>query len=580
MAILEDRQLPLWCPYVGGGYPIIAHPESPSLSPFVLPSLLFGEVAGLKVNLLACWLLFAAGVYKLARTAAGCAPWPAFSAAAIASLSGWFPERIRSGNANELSVGLLPWLVVLWLQAWRQRRSRPAVAAAALIAVLTVDGKTNLLVIGLVMLLLAVLFTADRVQGRVRLTAAPLAAFAAVWALALPFSAAKTLPMARLLGLFSGERLHIATHLQDPTGQARPGHAAGHYLHGLVSRDSEVTVQLSPVSAPERPKQVWKVAAPSRLYVGWPAAVLLLAALPMSWRRAWRWWVLLAVLFWLGLGPHAPLDLLALLRRLPLFTHLLAPSKYFSLPALLALGMVCGCGVDVALARSRRLRLRHARAGALVCSLLVLAVLAPLQANAWRVLRPVFDAPRPSPAREEFYQVHGLSMLPQGRRPPKADMYYNLCRGVGTIDWYTPIERPVRGEAVVQPAAFIRPDDTELPNPRYCGDVYLADANGRIEAARLTFNTLEVVLETAGPATLVVNQNHAPGWKSSLGKVVSCSGLLGVEIPSAGRHRLVLSYRPREFALGMAVTAGSISALLAAWLFPRARGVALWPCRK
>ncbi|MBM4048309.1 MAG: hypothetical protein FJ279_24670, partial [Planctomycetes bacterium] len=42
--ILEFEQFPFRSPFVGGGFPTFGHPEDPTLSPFILPTLLFGEV--------------------------------------------------------------------------------------------------------------------------------------------------------------------------------------------------------------------------------------------------------------------------------------------------------------------------------------------------------------------------------------------------------------------------------------------------------------------------------------------------------------------------------------------------------
>ena len=50
-SVHTDRRLPLWCPFVGGGYPIFAHPADDSLTPFAVPVLLFGEILGVKINM-------------------------------------------------------------------------------------------------------------------------------------------------------------------------------------------------------------------------------------------------------------------------------------------------------------------------------------------------------------------------------------------------------------------------------------------------------------------------------------------------------------------------------------------------
>ena len=49
-AMLRDRQLPLWNPYVNGGNVLLAHPHCPAFSPWYLPTLVLGAPLGLRVQ--------------------------------------------------------------------------------------------------------------------------------------------------------------------------------------------------------------------------------------------------------------------------------------------------------------------------------------------------------------------------------------------------------------------------------------------------------------------------------------------------------------------------------------------------
>jgi hypothetical protein len=78
----------------------------------------------------------------------------------------------------------------------------------------------------------------------------------------------------------------------------------------------------------------------------------------------------------------------------------------------------------------------------------------------------------------------------------------------------------------------------------------------------------EVTLEQAGK--VLFNQNHAPGWTSSVGRVERDErGRLVVDAP-AGRHRIRLLYRPPTLwpAL-MASGLGALAALALLRLLPR-----------
>jgi len=65
--ILEYRQFPLWNPYLSGGEPWLAHPESDFLSPFFILVLLFGTIKGTLTIYFFYTLMGLLGMYFLSR---------------------------------------------------------------------------------------------------------------------------------------------------------------------------------------------------------------------------------------------------------------------------------------------------------------------------------------------------------------------------------------------------------------------------------------------------------------------------------------------------------------------------------
>src|SRR5271155_1379455 len=51
--VIRLHKFPLWQPWICGGYPILAHPESRILTPFFLLHLVFGPVVGLHLEVIA-----------------------------------------------------------------------------------------------------------------------------------------------------------------------------------------------------------------------------------------------------------------------------------------------------------------------------------------------------------------------------------------------------------------------------------------------------------------------------------------------------------------------------------------------
>ena len=64
--ILHYGQFPFWNPYIGGGNILFAHPEVGILSPFFSLILIFGPIAGLKIQILLLPICFLGLEFALA----------------------------------------------------------------------------------------------------------------------------------------------------------------------------------------------------------------------------------------------------------------------------------------------------------------------------------------------------------------------------------------------------------------------------------------------------------------------------------------------------------------------------------
>ena len=100
---------------------------------------------------------------------------------------------------------------------------------------------------------------------------------------------------------------------------------------------------------------------------------------------------------------------------------------------------------------------------------------------------------------------------------------------------------------------------------------YLApDAADAGTVKRLAWSPTKITLsvDLSRPARVLVNQNWAPGWHATVGKVVSHEGLLAIDMPP-GAHEVALSFLPWSTLGGATVTLTSLLAL--AWIGVRAR---------
>jgi hypothetical protein len=137
-ALLNHGQFPLRSHLIGGGFPVVAHPSDGSWAPTLLAVLLFGDVLGVKLNLLAMLLVGTWGVYGLARRWLGLAPAPAVFAALLFAFSGWAPAMLLVGFYNQALYLLAP--AVLWLLISGVGRPARLLWAGLLLAVVLQQG--------------------------------------------------------------------------------------------------------------------------------------------------------------------------------------------------------------------------------------------------------------------------------------------------------------------------------------------------------------------------------------------------------------------------------------------------------
>jgi len=137
-ALLDHGQLPLRSHLIGGGFPVVAHPSDGSWAPTLLAVLLFGDVIGVKLNLLAMLLVGTWGLYGLARRWLGLSRAPSVFAALLFAFSGWAPAMLLVGFYNQAFYLLAP--AVLWLLVSGVGRPARLLWAGLLLAVILQQG--------------------------------------------------------------------------------------------------------------------------------------------------------------------------------------------------------------------------------------------------------------------------------------------------------------------------------------------------------------------------------------------------------------------------------------------------------
>lgn len=600
--ILEFGQYPFRSPW-HGGYMTIGHPYDSALSPRLILALLAGEVPAVKLDLLLAYLLAATGMYVFGRRVVGLGRVGAAAAAGAFSLSGYLPGLMMIGSATRVRWSLAPWLVVFVADRRRPRAS--LVAAAAVWALVMVDGALMMVSVGVLVALLGLLQLtgpSDRpvwFDGRTAKRVVQAGALAAV--LALPklvmmqhalgrYSTAEPLPLswwsvafwlgvlAWLWGIGARRRaaerfgrggrrawtaalaaapvlLMVGATLLAPTAaQERPYHEPR-----PIANQWALMTQFRRLADLEGTNDRWHTQTWFNVAVGFGWIAVAAAGAAVCRRRAGRWTVLLAVAVVDQIGHSLPFDLVVVSQHLPFLRRLDVQTEreFFQPIVLLATAVLCGVAVD----RLARIRAGWGRTLAIA---VVVGNTAWLVPQHWYTIRESFRYRTPAaPPAPAFFSVR--------LENDRTDLPWNYAwavRNVAALPWDMRIKDP-RWKAIV-PRAFALDDRIVRDNRRYPGREawLLVPDSGTIALADGWFTPcrLSLHVEVREAATVVINQPYDAFWRANHGEAINRGGLQGVRLPGPGTYDLVLRYRPRRFYAALGATLAILIALSVASL--------------
>ncbi len=546
-SLLEWGQLPWWNPLLAGGIPQITHPSDGSLSPLLLTSLLFGEVLGLKLNVVLALLAGTLGLYFLLRRTLSLSRAAAGAGAFVYALAGWLPARVAVGFYEVALLVAAPAVLALWtLPGTPSARRKRWVAGAALTATLALQLQLALPVLVLLMGLVLLFRALQQLAMRQPMDARWLVGAALMLGLGALLGGLKFVPMLEMLRAAKFRELSEYPLHPDAwyAGFAQLWYGLWHHVPALplLDRDGNPRVQEYITLMP-----------------GLGALVLAGVGLPFALRRADPAlpFALSALGFlWLCFGPHAPIDGFLPLSRLPLFGSMRGPLRYVNWPVLLGIAVLAGVGFEAA-----RTRLGP-RATAPLLALLVVSTLptAVQSRTLWRssFLYPIADLPTPDPIVSEG--LRGTSA--GGAHRLNLRKYVNVRRGVPTI--YDPEDLPMRVGAI--PAYRLEANGETTPEVAYAGEAWVASRGAtRPEGLRGSARVVayrgaevEIAWQISEPGAVLVNQNGTDGWSCGPHPLNSAAktkwGLLGFDV-DAGEGQGICRWRPPRLGAGLAVSA-------------------------
>lgn len=517
--VVEHHQFPLRTHMLGGGYPIIANPQDTSFSPFVITTLIFGEVTGMKINLVLFFLIGAAGILLLVKKGLNL-PWQGAVFAALAyTFSSWWASRVIWGFYFKFYFHLFPLLFYLYIKACKDTRYL-VLCAMVLFVVISQLG------LGFVVIFLFLFcFELADYLARIKKSKSPVF----LWRLALlgflviGLAAVRILPMAELVVENPRSIGEYESYVQIP-------HAYPNFYQGFSHLAKALTMDSPIPNYPINP--------------GYGVLLLALVGAVLAIRKSWPYLVMLILFTWFAMGPYAPVDIWRFVFHVPMFSSMHQPyqlTNYFMLFSLVILAAYGFVPIENLPSKKSRLLLG-------LVSLLFLI-------QPWLVNRTAYETTFTKPAPElkiekRFYQVQGKNMNRGAPRSLYSQQYFNVKRNVGTIDWDGDVLLPENAEGKM----FVDADDMQTPNSAYRAEAYLLEEEGKATLLKLSPNRIEVAVSCPKDCVLIINQNYDPSWVETHKLMVeSRGGLLAVRVGS-NTNKVRLAYRPMLFFIGLGIS--------------------------
>ncbi len=570
-SLLEEGTFPWWNPLLAGGLPQAAHPSDGSLSPLIIPSLIYGEAYGMKINIVLVALLGALGVFALGRRLLRLGLAASFVAALAYAWAGWLPARVAVGFYESCLMVAWPAVLALWLAPGdASSRRRRWCLAAILLWALALQLQLAVPVFVVLMIVLWIAQTATEWSTERTVPWALLAGGATILALAGTMGAIKYLPM--LDSLSTSNFRAVKDYPVHPDawyhGWQQVWYGLFHRVPGVPFTDEDGNPRI----------QEYMTLMPGAATVGL-AALGGLAVLRGRSRAAIPWLVVGALFLFLSFGPHAPVDGFRVLRRLPLFGSMRGPLRYLNYPVLLSICLLAGVGFEL-LRAELRTRGYGARAVGIAVACVAL-VNAPAALDARTLYETSFQwslPPQTTPALVQSERLEGMST--GGKDQRNLRKYMNLLRRVPTV--FKPEDVPIKVSASA--VGSVNEHGALSPNLDYYGEAWAADPDlpgrplgperGTATLVEYRSSAVEVAHDLTVPTSIVVNQNASPGWDCDRPIRESAAltlGLLAFEAP-AGRGTTTCTWSPPTLRSGLALSALGWLGVIALWPWRRREG--------
>jgi hypothetical protein len=519
--LLGFHQIPLWNPFVSGGQPLLADPQSSWLSPLFPVVLVFGVITGYKIQIVLWYVIGLSGMYFLGRHLK-LNTYACYLASFAFILTSFYSLHVSIGQQYMVfSMSFAPWCFLFYLKSLEDWRY--AALSALMLVFMLFEGGVYTLAYFLAFLALYAIFNSVQRLLSGKNAVKPVLALILIVVLFSALGAVKALPMFELSGKYP--RL---TDVYDPDGSVYRGYTFQLLQYALLGSTQTKF-------APEVNSSIWDNHG---AYVGPIVLLLALAAMVFHFKRLWPF-VFIAVLGFLivyGVG-KSEMALWTLIHQLPLYSSLRYPSR-FILISLFSIAILAGYAAS-------SIEGKRKWAGVFLAILVFY--------NLYLVDTPAFNefsilTPRTLEKPSAFNQVEddydGVYVY--------SESYKHFLQNQGVVNFYASLAGLSGVKSPVKPSS----------SPDYRGEFYLLGGSGTVTVRSFTPNKITLSVNVQDSDYLIVNQNYDSGWKTPGRVILNNDGLLAVEVsPADGGRDVVLYYSPTSFKVGLVVSVFSLVAV-------------------
>jgi len=509
--IKDYKQFSLWNPYLCGGFPMLANPQSNIPSIFFLLILILGSVIGLKLQVLFLLVIGLIGMFFLSKKLGLSFPFN-YLPPVIFLFSSKFTLYSTIGLTNNIYLAVFPWVLYFYLKSFENKIN--ILFSGVFLTLMFFGG--DIYHVSFTILFLGIYSVFDVIK---RKNLEPIKIIALILVFFFFLGSIKILPMAKTY--INQERIETTDEYTS----------WGRLFDSLLNRDQTIYSKHFLYKSSEKNKgkmwDWWEYGT----YVGITPLILYLIGVFICWKKRWPLILTGLIFLLISLEELIPINLYDLIHKLPIFNSLYVSPRYLVL-FIFSLATISSEALN-------ELERKDFLKRTVSYFLIVFIILDLILVNS-KIFSDAFpQAPFEVGEKEEFRQVRTGAPYNHSN----SNMYLEFLQNKGIINCF-PNTVPVN--------VFAKPTISSA----YKGEYYFENTEGSLKTKYWSPNKIIVETEAKSNGKLVINQNYERGWKAigaNKKEVSPHNGLISTKVGPEDKS-ITFYYLPKSFIKGSIIS--------------------------